>query len=246
MDVGSLICAFSAFSKPSLYIWKLSVHILLKTRLKNFEHYLSSTWNECSCVVVWTFFGTLLLWDWNENWPLQFHGHSWVFQICWHIECNILTASSFRISNSSAEILSPPLLCSSRPNWLYTTGCLALGEWSHHNGYLGHEDLLCTLCVPATSYYLLLLLGTHSLCPSSCPSLRRLSPCYLKFSKRFLVFPILWFASTSLHCSLKNAFFSLLAILWNSAFRWLLHLYFDPLPFTSLLFSAICKASSDN
>ena len=36
-------------------------------------------------------------------------GHCWVFQICWHIECNTLTASSFRIWNSSTGIPSPPL-----------------------------------------------------------------------------------------------------------------------------------------
>ena len=36
-------------------------------------------------------------------------GHCWVFQICWHVECSTLTASSFRIWNSSAEIPSPPL-----------------------------------------------------------------------------------------------------------------------------------------
>ena len=30
-------------------------------------------------------------------------------QICWHIECSTLTASSFRIWNSSAGIPSPPL-----------------------------------------------------------------------------------------------------------------------------------------
>ena len=36
-------------------------------------------------------------------------GHCWVFQICWHIECSIFTASSFRIWNSSAGIPSPPL-----------------------------------------------------------------------------------------------------------------------------------------
>ena len=34
-------------------------------------------------------------------------------------------------------------------------------------------------------------------------------------------------------------------ILWNSAFKWVC-LSFSPLPFTSLLFSAICKAFSDN
>ena len=39
-----------------------------------------------------------------------FHfGHFWVLQICWHIECNNLTASSFRIWNSSTGIPSPPL-----------------------------------------------------------------------------------------------------------------------------------------
>ena len=36
-------------------------------------------------------------------------GHCWVFQICWHIEWNTFTASSFRIWNSSTGIPSPPL-----------------------------------------------------------------------------------------------------------------------------------------
>ena len=43
----------------------------------------------------------------------------------------------------------------------------------------------------------------------------------------------------------QEVFLSLLAVLWNSAFRWV-YLFFSPLPFASLLFSAICKASSDN
>ena len=38
---------------------------------------------------------------------------------------------------------------------------------------------------------------------------------------------------------------SLLAVLWNSAFRWI-YLSFSPLPFTFLLLSAVCKVSSDN
>ena len=50
MDVGNLISDFSAFSKSSLYIWKLSVQILLKPSLKDFEHYLASMWNECERV----------------------------------------------------------------------------------------------------------------------------------------------------------------------------------------------------
>ena len=67
----------------------------------------------------------------------------------------------------------------------------------------------------------------------------------LIFLKRSLIFPILLFSSVSLHCSLRKAFLSLLTILWNSAFRWV-YLSFSPLPFTSLLYSAICKVSSDN
>ena len=65
------------------------------------------------------------------------------------------------------------------------------------------------------------------------------------FLKRSLVFPILLFSSISFHWSLRKAFLSLLAILWNSSFKWV-HLSFSPLPFMSLLFTAICKASSDN
>ena len=41
-DVGNLISGSSAFFKPSLYIWKFSVHVLLKPGLKDFEHYLAS------------------------------------------------------------------------------------------------------------------------------------------------------------------------------------------------------------
>ena len=64
----------------------------------------------------------------------------------------------------------------------------------------------------------------------------------LIFLRRSLVFPILFFSSVSLHWSVKKAFLSLLAILWNSAFR-CLYLCFSPLLFTYLLFTAICKAS---
>ena len=40
VDVGSLISGSSAFSKTSLNIWKFTVHVLLKTGLENFEHYM--------------------------------------------------------------------------------------------------------------------------------------------------------------------------------------------------------------
>ena len=42
MNVGNLVPGSSAFFKPSLYIWKFSVHVLLKPSLKDFEHNLTS------------------------------------------------------------------------------------------------------------------------------------------------------------------------------------------------------------
>ena len=69
VDVGSLISRSSAFSKSSLNIWKFMVHVLLKPGLENFEHYFASVWDECNCAVVWAFFGTTFLRDWNENCP---------------------------------------------------------------------------------------------------------------------------------------------------------------------------------
>ena len=86
---------------------EILIHILFKPSLKDFEHYFASVWDECNCVVVWTFFDIVLLWDWNANWPFPSCGHCWVFQICWQVECHTLTASSFRIWNSSAGIPSP-------------------------------------------------------------------------------------------------------------------------------------------
>ena len=57
--------------KISLNMWKIMVHVLLKSGLENFEYYFASMWDECNCVVVWTFFGIAFLGDWNED--LSFH-----------------------------------------------------------------------------------------------------------------------------------------------------------------------------
>ena len=108
-DVGNLISGSSAFSKTSLNIWKFTVHVLLKPGLKNCEHYFTSVWDECNCAVAWAFFGIAFLWDWSETDLFQSCGHCRVFQICWHIDCTTLTASIFRIWNSSAGIPSLPL-----------------------------------------------------------------------------------------------------------------------------------------
>ena len=69
VDVGNLISGSSTFSKSSLNTWKFLVNILLKPSLENFQHYFARVWNECNCVVVWTFFGIAFLCNWNENWP---------------------------------------------------------------------------------------------------------------------------------------------------------------------------------
>ena len=42
VDVGNLISGSSVFSKTSSYIWKFTVHVLLKPGLENFEHYFTS------------------------------------------------------------------------------------------------------------------------------------------------------------------------------------------------------------
>ena len=100
--IGNLVS--SAFSKSRFFIWKSLVHVLFKPSLENFEHYFASMWDECTCAVVWMFFSIGMKSD-----LFQSCGHCWVFQICWHIECSTFTASSLRIWNSSAGILSPPL-----------------------------------------------------------------------------------------------------------------------------------------
>ena len=131
-DVGSLISGSSDLSKTNLNIWKFMVHILLKPGLENFEHYLTSMWDECNCAVVWAFFGIVFLWDWNANWP---------FPVLWPLLSfpNVLAywvqhfhSIIFQDLNSSAGIPSPPLalfiVMLSKTTWLHILGCLARGE----------------------------------------------------------------------------------------------------------------------
>ena len=177
-------------------------------------------------------------------------GHCWVFYNCWHIECSTLTALSFRILNSSAGIPSPLLVL-----------FVAMLPKAHLTSHSGSRWVITPLWVSGSLRPVLYSFSVYSchLFSISYASVRYIrflsfivpifewnfplvSSIFLKTS---LVFPILMLSSISLHCSLKKAFLSPLAILWNSAFSWG-YLYFSPLPFASLLFSGICKASSDN
>ena len=74
------------------------------------------------------------------------------------------------------------------------------------------------------------LLFLSFIVPMLVGNLLLISPIFLK---RSLVFPILLFSSISFHSSLKKVFFSVLALLWNSAFTWV-YLSLSPLPFTFL------------
>ena len=128
-----------------------------------------------------------------------------------------------------------------RPTWLFIAGCLALGEWSDHRGYLGHEDLFVQFF-----WVFLPPLLIWSASGRSTPFLSFTVPIFawndplvsLIFLKRSIVFHILLFSSISLHWSLRKAFLSLLASLWNSAFNGYIFpfLLCFSLPFFSQLF----------
>ena len=154
-------------------------------------------------------------------------GHCWVFQIGWPIECSTFTASSLKIWNSSCGIPTPPLalFIVMLPNahltlhsrmfgsrWVITPSWVS-GSWSF---------------LYSSSVYSCYLFLVSSTSVRSIPFLSFIVPIFawnvpllsLIFLKRALVFPILLFSCISLHWSLRKALLSLLAILWNSAFKW--------------------------
>ena len=173
------------------------------------------------------------------------------FQICWHIEWSILTASSLMIWNSSAgipshllawfKVMIPKVYLTSHSRmsgsrWVTTSLWLSMSLrpfFYSSSVYSCHLFLVSSASVfPISAIYFAHLCMKRSLIS-------------LIFLKRSLVFPILLFSSIYLHWSLKKAFLPLLFILWNPAFRWV-YLFHSPLPSMSLLFSVIYKAFSDD
>ena len=116
-------------------------------------------------VIVWSFEHSLALPFFGIGMKtdlLQSCGHCWVFQICWHIECNTLTASSFRIGNSSTGIPSPPLALfigmlpkasltspsrMSGSRWVITPSWLS-GSWRSF-----FVQFFCVFLLPLLSYF---------------------------------------------------------------------------------------------
>ena len=91
MDVGNLISGSSAFSKSSLYIWKCSVHTLLKHSLNNFECYLASIWASLLVQLVKILPAMWETWIWSLGWedPLEkgmaTHSSTVAWRISWAI-----------------------------------------------------------------------------------------------------------------------------------------------------------------
>ena len=178
-------------------------------------------------------------------------GHCWIVQICWHTEYSTFTASSLRIWNSSTRILSPPLalvVVMLPKAHLPSRSRMSGSRWVIIPSWLSGSLRSFPYCSVYSCHFFLI----SSASVRSTPFLSFIEPIFawniplvsLIILKRCLVFPILLFSSISLHWSLRKAFLSLLAILWNSAFRWF-YLSFSQL-FVSLLFTAICKAFPDS
>ena len=64
VNVGNLISGSSSFSKPSLDIRKFLVCIMLKPSMQDFKHDLTSTGDECQCLMVSKLFVQMpIYWD---------------------------------------------------------------------------------------------------------------------------------------------------------------------------------------
>ena len=89
LDVGNLISGSSAFSKTSLniwssrfmYCWSLAWSILSITLL---ACEMTAIVQQSKHSLALPFFGIEMKTD-----LFQSCGHCWIFQICWHVECNM-------------------------------------------------------------------------------------------------------------------------------------------------------------
>ena len=154
-------------------------------------------------------------------------GHCWAFQICCHIECSTYTASSFKIWNSSTGIPLPPLalfIVMLPMAHLISHSRMSVFMWVITPSQLSRSlrSLLYSSSVYSCHF---LMLGPYHFCPL-------LSPSYMKYFlgisrslEEISNLSHLLLSSISLHWLLRKAFLFLLAILWNSAFKWVILLF---------------------
>ena len=180
-----------------MYCWSLAWRILsisllaceMRVIQQYFEHYLALP-----------FLGIGMKTD-----LFQSCGHCWVFQICWYIQCSTFTASSFRIWNSLAGILSPPLA-------LFIV-MLPKAHLTSHSRMFGSRWVITLLWLSGlwrSFLYSSFVYSCHfflisSASVGSLPFLSFIDPICMKcslginFLKRSLVCPILFFSSIPLH-----------------------------------------------
>ena len=196
------------------------------SRSSQFTDFWSLTWRILSILsvcemsaIVWQFEHSLAVLFFGIGMKtdlFQSCGHCWLFQICWHIDCSTFTASSFRIWNSSAGILSPPLTLfavmlpkaySTLHSRMYGSRWVIIPSWLSGS----RRSILYSSAVYSCHFFLISSASVRSL-----PFLFFIGPIFankmlarlvsLIFLKRSLVYLIALFASISLHKSLRKAF----------------------------------------
>ena len=202
----------------------------------------------CSLSILWHCLSLGLEWKTDL---FQSCGHCWVFQICWHIECNTFTVSSFRIWNSSTGIPSPPLalfVVMLIKAHLTSHSRMSGSRWAITPSWLSglRRSFLYSYSVYSCHLFLISSASTEM----SLPFLSFIEPIFawnvplvsLIFLKRFLVF----------HCFPlflcidpwgRLYYLSLLSFGTLNSNRYIFPFL---LCLSSLLFTAICKASSDS
>ena len=161
----------------------------------------------------------------------QFCGHCWVFQICWHIECSIFKASSFRIWNSSTGIPSPPLalfiVILPKAN-LTLHSRMSGSRWMITSSWLSGLQRSLLHSSPVYSYHLFWIYSAfvRSIQFLSFIVARlcmKVPLAFLIFLKRSLVFPILCF-SLFLFINLFIYLFYFITLYWfRHTLTWILH-----------------------
>ena len=178
-------------------------------------------------------------------------GLCWVFQICWHIECSTFTASPFRIWNSWAGISSLPLVS--------FVVILPKAHLTLHSRMSGSRWVITPLWLSGSwrSFSYSSMYSCHFLISSaSVRSIPFLSFIVPIFAWNFPLVSLFLEEIFSLSHSIVLLY--LFALITKDGFlispcyslelciQMDIYLSFFHLPFTSLIFSAICKPSSDN